>query len=325
MATLLICSDIHHAGPAEQLRVNYESRGIRNPAVRLLIGLYRRHFWLRDPFAHNHLLGRMLRECPEPDLAVANGDFSCDTEAVGLSDPASLESATLALDSLRARFGSKFRPVFGDHELGKKSLGAGRGGPRIASLDICRDRLRIPTCWSETHGCWTLLAVTSTLAALPVFESECLPGELARWRAAREEHLKEIRREFIALPKGQRLLLFCHDPTALPFLAAIPELAARLGQIERTIIGHLHSNIILRQSQLMAGIPVMPGLGPSMTRMLRALNRAKAWKPFKVLLCPALAGLQITRSGGYFMAEIDPSGVKPLALRWHPLPWDRKT
>lgn len=322
MATLLICSDIHYAGPTERLRVDYEARGIRNPIVKRLIGFYRRHFWLRDPFAHNHLLDRLVEECPEPDLAVANGDFSCDTEAVGHSDPASRESAALALAKLRGRFGEKFAPVFGDHELGKKSLGAGRGGPRVASLQICRAELGIPTLWSETVGRWTLISVASTLVGLPVFEPECLPEELPRWREERAAHMEEIRRRFAALPGGQRILLFCHDPTALPFLGAIPEVAARFGQIERTVIGHLHTNIILRQSQLLAGIPVLPGLGPSLTRMLRALNRAKAWKPFRVLLCPSLAGIQLHRSGGYYMAEIDPEGRKPLALRWNALPWD---
>src|SRR5262245_31287515 len=96
---------------------------------------YRRHIWLRDPFAHNHLLDRFLTDTAGADLAVANGDYSCDSAYVGVSDPAALQSAEECLGKLRATFGTRFHGTIGDHEIGKKTLGADAGGLRLASYE----------------------------------------------------------------------------------------------------------------------------------------------------------------------------------------------
>jgi len=90
---LVICSDIHYASDAEKQRVNYEINSINNPLQRLAVRFYRHFLWLRDPFAHNELLDRVLQPPIEPDWAIANGDYSCDSGFIGVADPAALQSA----------------------------------------------------------------------------------------------------------------------------------------------------------------------------------------------------------------------------------------
>src|SRR5688500_7346124 len=101
---ILICSDIHYACDLEKQRGSYELNAIGNRFQRALVHAYRNHIWLRDPFAHNHLLDRVLNPPLEPDWVVANGDFSCDSAFIGVSDPAALQSARESLGKLRARF-----------------------------------------------------------------------------------------------------------------------------------------------------------------------------------------------------------------------------
>ena len=43
-----------------------------------------------------------------------------------------------------------------------------------------------------------------------------MPEEIPAWRELRAEHIDEITRAFRRLDAHQRVLLFCHDPTALP-------------------------------------------------------------------------------------------------------------
>src|SRR6185436_1842953 len=113
--TLSILSDIHYAGPLERQRTNFLGEGITNPALRLLIRAYRRYIWLRDPFAHNHLLERFLEQTRGSDFAIANGDYSCDSAFVGVIDDAACASASECLGKLRSQFGPNFQAVFGDH------------------------------------------------------------------------------------------------------------------------------------------------------------------------------------------------------------------
>src|SRR5262245_21819413 len=138
---LLICSDIHYASDAEKKRGGYEVAAIENPLQRILVRYYRHHFWLRDPFAHNELLDHVLRAPIEPDLAIANGDYSCDSAFIGVADPAARQSAAECLDKLRGRFGEGFRAVFGDHELGKTGLCSRKGGLRFDSLRLAQSEL----------------------------------------------------------------------------------------------------------------------------------------------------------------------------------------
>src|SRR5205823_12960223 len=140
-----------------------------------------------------------------------------------------------------------FRATFGDHELGKLSFFGGRGGLRLASWQRAQD-LALEPFWQLPLGKYLLLSIASPLVALPVYISETLPAERAEWERLRAEHLARIRDAFASLRPDHRVLLFCHDPTALPFLWRDDIVRAKLPQIEQTIIGHLHSNLILRQS-----------------------------------------------------------------------------
>jgi len=163
------------------------------------------------------------------------------------------------------------------------------------------------------------MGVVSTLIALPVYESEGVPEERAEWNDLRRKHLDAIRGAFRDLEQYQRVILFCHDPSALPFLWREPDVRAKLPQVERTIIGHLHSKLILYKSRVLAGMPAIAFLGHTPHRLSRALREARLWKPFNVLLCPSLAGIELLKDGGYYTAELDASARQTARFQFHPL------
>lgn len=319
--SIVVVSDLHYASEAEKIRRGHEQRVIPSPGLRLLAWVYRRFFWLRDPLAHNHLLDRFLAELRPGDWLIANGDYSCDTAFVGVSDDAAFASAATCLGRLRERAWPRFRAVMGDHELGKMSLFGGAGGLRLASWQRCVEALELDPFWRLDLGRYTLLGLTSSLLDLPVFEPEALPHELGEWRRLRAEHLEQIRAALASLPPSQRLLLFVHDPTCLPYLWEAPEVRARAGQIEATWIGHLHTPIILWKARLLAGMPPIRFLGNSVRRMSEALRRARSWRPFRVRLCPSLAGIELSRQGGYYRLELHPGDAAPPVYRHCRLPW----
>lgn len=319
---IAIVSDIHYAGPAEQARRCFDYQTIDNPILRWIAWGYRYFIWRRDPFAHNALLDRFLSEVDSPDCVVGNGDFSCDTAFIGVSDPAACESADHCISRLRSTFGDRFHATIGDHELGKTSLFGGHGGMRLASWDTTIQRLNLQPFWRLERGCYVILGVTSSLLALPVYEPETLADERPHWHDLREKHCREIRAAFAALQTGQRVILFCHDPTALPFLWRDPVVHSKLHQVERTIIGHLHSNLFLWNSRLLSGLPTIRFLGTSICRMSAALSQARCWNSFQLQLCPSLAGIQLLKDGGYYELELDSSGERPLKLEFRPMRWN---
>ncbi len=316
----VILSDIHYAGAAEQARgSDYESRAIPYPVRRWAVRFWRHHLWLRNPFAHNHQLDRFLAECPTADFVVANGDYSCDSAFIGVSDDAACASALECLGKLRQRFGPQLRTTIGDHEFGKKSLGAGTGGMKLASLKATRETLKLPTSWRIELGRYVIIGMTSSLAAVPAMTGDQSAEEQAMWLAEHHQHMAEIRELFRGIQSSQRVILFCHDPTAIPFLWDDAVIRSFAPQIERTIIGHLHSNLIFRQARLMSGLPPVHFMGPGISRITQALNRARAWKPFNVQLCPSLAGMQLLKDGGYLTMELNDDA--PLKTNFHGLPW----
>ncbi|MGC8989967.1 MAG: metallophosphoesterase [Verrucomicrobiia bacterium] len=317
---IVVVSDIHYACPAEQERRGFETRVIGNPLLRLFVKAYRHHIWVGDPFSHNHLLGYFIDAAGEPDLVVANGDYSCDTAFVGLSDRAAFQSAAACLEAIRARFGQRFKPVFGDHELGKVSLFGGVGGLRLASWERAVNELGMEPFWHSSVGRYVFIGVVSSLVAFPVFEPETLPEERPAWRRLREIHMNSIRSAFAALRADQRIILFCHDPTALPFLAADEQIGNKISQIELTVIGHLHTRFILHASRVLSGIPPVRFAGNTVRRMTEALRMARIWRPFNVRLCPSLSGSQLLKDGGFGVLEIDPADVKPAIWRVQRLP-----
>jgi hypothetical protein len=321
MRTLVVVSDIHHAGPAERARTGFESRSIPNLFQRFLAQTYRGVVWLRDPLGHPRKLEAFLAAAGEPDLVVANGDFSVDSGFVGLADDAVLETVRECLAQLRACFGDRLYATIGDHELGKMNLFGGAGGLRLESYRRATTDLGLQRVWRIEVGRYLILGLTSSLVALPIYEPEMLPEERPVWEDLRQAHLEEIREAFGALRPEQRVLLVLHDPTALPFLAQEEVVRQRLGQIERTLIGHLHSNFILWKARRLAGMPHVTFLGNTVRRYSSALGRARDWRPFNLLLCPSLTGIQLLKDGGFLRLELDPDARQPIQVTRHRLPW----
>ncbi len=315
-----IISDIHYAGAAEQSRGDdYEVACLSNPLLRLFVRSYRRYFWLKQPLRQGYLLDRFLETATDLDYLVGNGDYSCDTACAGLSDAAARQSVSECVGKLRAAFGQHLRLTFGDHELGKLSFFGGRGGMRLASWKCARDQLGLEPLWRLDVGEYVLLGIVSSLVALPVFEPDILPEERVPWEALRQEHLGQLRAALEGLRREQRLLVFCHDPTALPFLWREEFVQARLPQLEHTVIGHLHSNLVLWKSRLLAGIPRITFLGHTVKRLSTALREARYWRPFHVRLCPALAGLELLKDGGFLTLDLDPEAKRPARFHFHPV------
>lgn len=316
---ILIVSDIHYASEAEKARGHYELQHISKAWQKQVLRFYRNYLWMRDPFAHNALLEKVLQPSIEPDFVVANGDYSCDSAFIGVSDPAAKDSAAECLGKLRERFAPKFQATMGDHEFGKVKLFGGKGGLRLASWEAAKMDLSLEPFWQVGLGRYALIGVTSSVIALPVYEVEALPDERAKWWGIRESHMKEIAKAFQALERDQKVILFCHDPTALPFLLEIDAVRNKLPQVERTIIGHLHTNILVWKSRILAGFPHIKRMGPAIGRMSAALNRARLWKQFNLLLCPAMAGVELIKRGGFYTARIDATGREAARFTLHPL------
>ncbi len=323
--TIAILSDIHYAGNAERARGNdFESRSIANHLLRFLVWAYRYFIWMRKPLDQGKQLDQFLTVIEPADYVVANGDYSCDSGFVGVSDDAAFHSAQECLGKLRDRFGNHAHFTIGDHELGKLTLAGGNGGMRLASWERATQHLGLKPFWTLALGNYVLIGVASPLIALPANQPDTLPEEWPEWLKLRATHLAEIRAAFDALKPEQRVILFCHDPTALPFLWREESVRRRLPQIEQTIIGHLHTRLILWKSRILSGIPPIRFLGNSIRKFTSALNEARHWWPFRVRLCPALSGIELLNDGGYYTVEIDPAAKLPAQFKFHPLPRRRK-
>jgi hypothetical protein len=94
----------------------------------------------------------------------------------------------------------------------------------------------------------------------------------------------------------------------------------RLSQVEQTIIGHLHTRLIVWKSRVLSGIPPIRFLGRNVSRYSAALHEANLWWPFRVRLCPALSGTELLNDGGYYTLQIDPAANRPARFTFHPLP-----
>ena len=312
--TLLVLSDIHYASAAEKLRLDHEARVIGNPLARLLLKFYRHYIWLRAPMQKNHLLDQFLSRAQPTDWVIANGDYSCDSAFIGVADDAAFQSAQQCLEKLRHKFAPNFRATFGDHELGKTSFFGNRGGMRVASFHRAEKELGLEPFWQWSLGNYVLMGVVSSLIALPIFEPDTLLEEREEWARLRSIHLAKISDAFANLKPEQKAILFCHDPTALPFLWKEEVIRARLPQLEQTIIGHLHSPLIFWKSGLLAGIPAIGFLGNTVKRMTRALREARRWREFHVRLCPALAGIELLKDGGFLSVELDLAAKVPVRV-----------
>jgi hypothetical protein len=319
--TVAILSDIHYAGSAERAcGEDYEFRTIANPLLRTVARAYRHLIWIRHPFDQGQQLDRFLAETGRVDYVVVNGDYSCDTAYMGVSDQASYQSVQECLGKLHAKFGDRAWFTIGDHELGKLTMFGGKGGMRLASWHCATQQLGLQPFWKLSIGRYLLMGVASPLIALPANKADVPQAEWTDWQPLREAHLAEIRAAFDALQPEQRVILFCHDPTALPFLWREESVRRRLPQVEQTIIGHLHTRLILWKSRVLSGVPPVRFLGRNVSRFSSTLHEAHLWWPFRVRLCPALSGIELLNDGGYYTMQIDPAANRPAQFTFHPLP-----
>lgn len=321
---LLVISDLHWACAEEQARAGHESRAVQNPFLRLAAICWRRWVWLATPHGHNHHVAAILQRTGvgAADWYLANGDFTLDTAFVGVSDEAACVSAGECLSQLRAAWGSRLLTTIGDHDLGKMSLFWGAGGLRRRSLERCESDLGLSRFWVQPGGDGVvLIGVTSTLAAWTLFAEETPVEERAWWREQQHRHLAQINHAFSGLTPGQRVVLCCHDPSALVFLYALPEVRQRLGQLACTVIGHLHSAKVWSLARSLAGFPRVPWMGVTVRRYTTALQRSRCWREFRILSCPSPAGVQLFKDGGWLELDV-PAGSAPVQVVRRRLPWD---
>lgn len=318
---IVVVSDIHYAGALERQRRDFEDRGVPNKWLRPIARAYRRFVWLKDPLSHYHRLDIFLKNAPEVDFAIGLGDYSCDTGFVGVSDDAAFDSAKECLRKLKEKFNGNFAGVIGDHELGKLSLFGGVGGMRVASFYRAVNELGLKPFWKIEFGRFVLIGVTSSVVALNIFKVETLPEELPEWEKIYRQHIKDIQNGFSQISPHQKIILLCHDPSALAYLAELPEVNAKLPQFEMTVIGHLHSRAVFNTSRYLAGMPQINFLGHTPRRLSKALSRARIWRMFKTQLCPSLSGIQLFKDGGYCVLQFNKDSADSVALKFHHLPW----
>ncbi len=319
MLKLAVISDIHHAGPLEAAGGHPRAGLTRNPLANAFMHAWDHWFWMRDPFAHNAMLDDFIAQVPATHRVVANGDYACDAACVGMADAAAVESASLCLGKLRAAFAGRLQTVLGDHELGKKSFIGGRGGLCLEAWHVATGGLQLKTLWIERLGNLVLLGVTSSLVGLELLRRDAPDADWPDWQRLRAEHIAAIADVFRSLNPSERVVLFCHDPSALPFLLDVPEVAGRKDRIECTVVGHLHSPLVFAASRCLAGAPHVRFLGTTVQRWSSALNRARRWKPFKTILCPAMAGIELTGSGGWLELSLDDERARLISTHVRPM------
>lgn len=317
---IAVVSDIHYAGVQERAHCAnfYAQQRMKHLAARMAARLYHHFIWLREIGGHNHMLDRFLAAAGPVDLVVANGDYSCNIAEVGVSDAAAFASAEECLGKLRARFGDAFRATLGDHDLGKTGMFTGTGAMTLASWRCATEDLGIEPFWRVQFGKYVLLGITSSLVALALFKMDLAAGDGEAWERLRQSHVEQIRGAFAGLKSGERVILFCHDPSALPYLWREETVRERISQLEQTVIGHLHTNLVLRVGRVLAGFPTISFLGKGVRRISAALGEAKYWKPFRVRLCPAPMGTQLLKDGGWLSVELDAEAAH---FEFHALKW----
>lgn len=308
---LAVISDIHLVGPAELALANASYGDLRrhpDPLARVWRrGLYRvrRRFW------NGHLKWRhtaFLRALDEvagrkPDWVVANGDYGGDLGGVGLSHQATLDSASVVVEMIRSRFPERSRFVFGDHDLGKYSTLLREGGIRLNSLDVGERQLQIPSFWHEVDEEFHLIGVNSSLFTLDLFLPEALTEEIPEWHRRRAEHIELVTRAFHELPTRGRVILFCHDPSALTALSQLPIIRRRLPQIELTVIGHLHSPTLLRLTRYAARFSRWKPRYPVARIVAHGLAGARYWNEFHPVVCPSTFGTGHHVAGGILLVR----------------------
>jgi hypothetical protein len=315
---LAVLSDFHVLGPGELEKndQSYQQLGADVDPVRRLWrkGLYRvrRRLWNTHPELRATAFRKAMDEVADfnPEWIIANGDYGGDTGGIGLSDEHTFESAAGVVDVLRRRFAERMRFVFGDHELGKYSTVLRDGGIRLRSLELGEQKLGIPSFWHEVDEHIHLIGINSSLFTLELFLPEALVEEIPEWRRRRDEHIALVSHAFDGLPKNARVLLFCHDPSALAALSQVPVVIDRLSHIEMTVIGHLHAPSLLKLANL------VPRARPKKWRpkypvariVAHGLEGVRSWKMFHPVVCPSTFGAGHHVHGGVLFIEKNERG-----------------
>lgn len=312
---IAVLSDIHLLGPRESERRRRifrdlgEDRPLANRLWRRGLRRVRSRLWNRRAAERDAFFFRALDEISpfQPDWVVALGDYGGDTHGVGLSHDDAFESVSRALDLLKRSFPDRCLFVFGDHEVGKYSTELRRGGIRLASLVRGERELGLESLWHHSEGRIHLVGVNSTLLTLSLFLPEALPGEIPAWQERAAAYRGNLRELFAGLPDDARILLFCHDPSALGALADIPEVRARLDQVEKTVLGHLHSPSLLRPSRWLARLPAWTPRYPIARIIAQGVRSAGCWDLFRPIVCPATFGAGRLFSGGLLFLDVGPN------------------
>lgn len=313
---LAVISDIHVLGPVEMARANesYVELAQQGHAWRRRWrrGLYRvrRRLWNGHlEWRHTAFL-RALDEVEEfePEWIIANGDYGGDYGGIGLSDEATFDSAALVVKVIRDRFPRQSRFIFGDHDLGKFSTVLREGGIRLGSLEVGEQKLGIPSFWHEVDEDVHLIGVNSSLFTLDLFLPEALADEVPEWKRRRDEHIALVARALEGLPSSGRVVLFCHDPSALTALSQIPIVRRRMRQIELTVIGHLHSPTLLRLARYASRLSRLKLRYPVARIVAHGLEGARSWDLFHPVVCPSTFGTGHHLAGGLLFIEKDADG-----------------
>jgi hypothetical protein len=216
---------------------------------------------------------------------------------------------------MRELFPDRTRFIFGDHELGKYDTNTRKGGIRIESLYRGEQQLGIRSFWNEEMDGFRLIGINSSLFTLDLFLPEALEEEIPAWREHRERHMNEVIQAFEKLEPTARVLLFCHDPSALSVVAELPEVKARIGRIERTVLGHLHAPALLKLAQLLPHVPRWNPKYPVARIVAKGLRGVKSWAAFNPIVCPSTFGAGHHLTGGILFLEA--SGNGPLITKRH--------
>lgn len=314
---LAVISDIHISGPAEKARSLESYRelgaGLHPLKRKWRRGLHRvrTRLWNAHPEWREEAFLRALAHVSEfdPDWVIANGDYGSDHGGVGVSDDATFESAAGVIRAIRRMFRDRSRFIFGDHDLGKYSTLLRGGGIRLQSLERGEKKLGIPSFWHEEDEDFHLIGVNSSLFTLDMFLPEALHEEIPRWQEHRDRHVQVVTETFARLPNHARILLFCHDPSALHVLSHIKSVKSRVGQIEMTIIGHLHSPSLLRLARL---VPRRASSWkpkyPVARIVAHGLQGVASWRQFRPVVCPSTFGTGHHIRGGVLFLEKNPRG-----------------
>lgn len=319
---LAVISDIHVLGPGEHERDRElvadigRHYGLPRRLWRRFLHGARGRFWNWRPESRRACFLKALEDMQayHPDWVIANGDYGGDAEGVGLSHDTTYESAAGVITLMREIFPDRCHFIFGDHDIGKYSTNMRQGGIRLASLDVGEQLLGIRSFWHEQVEDFQLVGVNSSLITLDHFLPEALTEEIPEWKRRRDEHERLVTETFAALPDDARVILFCHDPSALGLLINQPVINDKKRHIELTVLGHLHEPRLLKLIQRLPKLPEWKPRYPVARIISEGIRNAKTWSHFNPIVCPSPFGTGHHLSGGLLYIEKN-ADHKPIARR----------